>query len=136
MLPVLTQKPESWNGGVGFASKLSFRCQSLLSFCAQPLLLPFLSPVALRFDRVENISHNLNTPLPALARHRTRLLLACLAQVSEMLGVKQPTAAVAAKLIKHGVTTENFCHARFLKLTRFVPTRARRVEDVVDGTHV
>lgn len=41
-------------------------------------------------------------------------------QVSRMLGVKQPTAAVAAVLLKYGVAAEHFCYARFLKLSRCV----------------
>lgn len=35
-----------------------------------------------------------------------------------MLGVKQPTADVAAVLLKYGVAAEHFCYARFLKLSR------------------
>lgn len=35
-----------------------------------------------------------------------------------MLGVKQPTAEVAAVLLKYGVASQHFCYARFLKLTR------------------
>lgn len=37
-----------------------------------------------------------------------------------MLGVKQPTAEVAAVLLKYGVTAQHFCCARFLKLSRCV----------------
>lgn len=51
--------------------------------------------------------------------------LICLAQVSRMLGVKQPTAPVAAVLLKYGVETEHFCYARFLKLSRCVLICAR-----------
>eukprot|EP00903_Cladosiphon_okamuranus_P021510 g19775.t1 len=42
-------------------------------------------------------------------------------QVSRMLGVKQPTARVAAVLLKYGVAAEHFCYARFLKLSRNPP---------------
>ncbi|CAN0027392.1 unnamed protein product [Ectocarpus sp. 13 AM-2016] len=42
-------------------------------------------------------------------------------QVSRMLGVKQPTADVAAVLLKYGVAAEHFCFARFLKLSRNPP---------------
>ena len=35
-----------------------------------------------------------------------------------MLGVKQPTAEVAAVLLKYGVAAQHFCYARFLKLSR------------------
>ncbi|CAM9290449.1 unnamed protein product, partial [Hapterophycus canaliculatus] len=42
-------------------------------------------------------------------------------QVSRMLGVKQPTAEVAAVLLKYGVAAEHFCYARFLKLSRNPP---------------
>ncbi|CBJ26939.1 hypothetical protein Esi_0050_0091 [Ectocarpus siliculosus] len=42
-------------------------------------------------------------------------------QVSRMLGVKQPTADVAAVLLKYGVAAEHFCYARFLKLSRNPP---------------
>lgn len=35
-----------------------------------------------------------------------------------MLGVKQPTAEVAAVLHKYGVAVQHFCYARFLKLSR------------------
>ncbi|CAM9360672.1 unnamed protein product, partial [Laminaria digitata] len=42
-------------------------------------------------------------------------------QVSQMLGVKQPTAEVAAVLLKYGVATQHFCYARFLKLSRNPP---------------
>lgn len=37
-----------------------------------------------------------------------------------MLGVKQPTAPVAAVLLKYGVDAEHFGYARFLKLSRCV----------------
>ncbi|CAM9242487.1 unnamed protein product [Ectocarpus sp. 4 AP-2014] len=42
-------------------------------------------------------------------------------QVSRMLGVKQPTADVAAVLLKYGVAAQHFCYARFLKLSRNPP---------------
>lgn len=44
-----------------------------------------------------------------------------------MLGVKQPTAEVAAVLLKYGVATQHFCYARFLKLSRCGQDRARTV---------
>lgn len=46
------------------------------------------------------------------------LLFAPWQQVSQMLGVKQPTPEVATVLLKYGVAAQHFCYARFLKLTR------------------
>eukprot|EP00752_Nemacystus_decipiens_P018227 g16355.t1 len=39
-------------------------------------------------------------------------------QVSDMLGVENPTQEMTAVLLKYGVAAENLRHARFLKLTR------------------
>lgn len=55
---------------------------------------------------------------PARISSLHRLLPSPTEQVSRMLGVKQPTADVAAVLLKYGVAAEHFCYARFLKLSR------------------
>lgn len=53
-----------------------------------------------------------------------------------MLGVKQPTAEVAAILLKYGVAAQHFCYARFLKLSRWVEDCLNILFNLLSFSHI